>query len=148
MIAVRPYEQRDWLRIEAIHDQARRQELALAGLEAAFVPLRIAAEREALFDYALLVAELDGETAGFAAFCPGELAWLYVDPAMMRRGVGKALAAVLAQCEGTVTAEVLLGNLPAKCLYESMGFTVAQVLSGVMPGNETFPVSVWAMERA
>ena len=62
MIAVRPYEQRDWLRIEAIHDQARRQELALAGLEAAFVPLRIAAEREALFDYALLVAELDGET--------------------------------------------------------------------------------------
>ena len=41
-----------------------RNELALAGLEAAFLPLAVAAEREGLFDYQVAVAELDGERQG------------------------------------------------------------------------------------
>ena len=91
LIAIRGFREADWPRLQAIHDAARMDELRLAGLEGAFLPLSVAAQREGLFEYALRVAELDGTAAGFAAFTPDELAWLYVDPALARRGVGRAL---------------------------------------------------------
>ena len=90
-IIIRPYRDADWPRLCAIHDAARQTELALAGLPNAFLPLEIAAQREGLFSYTVRVAELDGQAAGFAAFTNDELAWLYVDPALARRGVGRAL---------------------------------------------------------
>ena len=60
-IEIRPYRDSDWPRLCAIHDAARKNELALAGLSDAFLPLEVAAQREGLFDYALRVAELDGQ---------------------------------------------------------------------------------------
>ena len=66
---------------------ARKIELKLAGLVKAFLPLKVAAEREGLFDYpGLFVAEKGSEVVGFAACTEDELAWLYVDPEYMRRG--------------------------------------------------------------
>ena len=85
MLAIRPYRPEDFPGIERVHDRARRVELRYAGLEDAFLPLRIAAEREDLFAYpGLFVAELGGEIAGFAACTQEELAWLYVDPGALR----------------------------------------------------------------
>ncbi|HIQ98072.1 MAG TPA: hypothetical protein IAB23_00060 [Candidatus Scybalocola faecavium] len=43
--------------------------------------------------------------------------------------------------------EVLYGNLPAKSLYESFGFAVKEILTGRMPGNESFSVKVYSMYR-
>ena len=40
----------------------------------------------------VLVAELDGRIAGFAAVVGGELDGLFVEPALWRRGIGAALA--------------------------------------------------------
>lgn len=143
MITIRGYETRDWERIQAIHDEARRRELALAGLEAAFLPLAVAAEREGLFDYQLAVAELDGAVAGFAAYTEEELAWLYVDQAMGRRGVGRALARhALERAGRPVSVEVLQGNEPALALYRSLGFRDVETATGHMPGNEAFSVTV------
>ena len=78
---IRPYEPSDWPRLCAIHDPARLDELQQAGLADAFLPLEVAAEREGLFDYDVLVAELDGVVCGFAAASDDELAWLSVEPA-------------------------------------------------------------------
>ena len=143
MITIRGYETRDWERIQAIHDEARRRELALAGLEAAFLPLAVAAEREGLFDYQLAVAELDGAVAGFVAYTEEELAWLYVDPAMGRRGVGRALARhALERADRPMSVEVLQGNEPALALYRSLGFRDVETVTGHMPGNEAFSVTV------
>ena len=50
MLKIRAYEPEDWLAIQKAHDAARQQELALAGLPQAFLPLSIAAEREDLFE--------------------------------------------------------------------------------------------------
>ena len=66
-ISIRPYREQDFQRLCEIHDPARRNELELAGLSAAFLPLTIAAEREGLFEYQLYVAEFGGTVAGFAA---------------------------------------------------------------------------------
>ena len=143
MITIRGYETRDWERIQAIHDEARRRELALAGLEAAFLPLAVAAEREGLFDYQLAVAELDGAVAGFVAYTEEELAWLYVDQAMGRRGVGRALARhALERAGRPMSVEVLQGNEPALALYRSLGFRDVETVTGHMPGNEAFSVTV------
>ncbi len=145
---VRPYEKADWSAIEAIHDAARKIELSLAGLPDAFVPLKEAAVREGLFDYAVVVAEQDGQVLGFAAYSAEELAWLYVDPAHMRRGIGMALGTyVLEENKGAMAVEVLCGNEPAKGLYEKLGFRTREIASGRMPGNESFRVQVCCMER-
>ena len=146
-ITIRPYRDADYPRLCAIHDAARRNELALAGLSDAFLPLEVAAQREGLFNYTLRLAELDGQTAGFAAFTEAELAWLYVDPTLARRGVGRALVEhALAEMGRPVSIEVLAGNAPALALYESCGFCRAETLTGKMPANEDFSVTVHVLE--
>lgn len=149
MLAIRPYRPEDFPGIERVHDRARRIELRYAGLEEAFLPLRIAAEREDLFAYpGLFVAELGGEIAGFAACTQEELAWLYVDPAHARKGVGRALAEhALQRFPGIRRVEVLSGNAPAQALYARLGFVTAATERGRMPGNEAFSVQVDCMER-
>ena len=149
MLAIRPYRPEDFPGLERVHDRARRVELRYAGLEEAFLPLRIAAEREDLFAYpSLFVAELGGEIAGFAACTQEELAWLYVDPAHFRKGVGRALAEhALQRFPGIRRVEVLSGNAPAKALYARLGFVTAATERGRMPGNEAFSVQVDCMER-
>ncbi len=149
MLDITMYSREDWSGIQWVHDAARMQELTLAELEEAFLPLSVAAERENLFDYRVFTARLDGQVAGFTAFTEEELAWLYVHPDFQHKGVGKALAcfALGHMAPGEKTVEVLVGNEPARTLYQSLGFDEEERISGYMPGNEEFPVSVWRMIR-
>lgn len=87
----------------------------------------------------LLMAELGGEAAGFAALqFGGELAALdeiAVRPDLRRLGLGSALlkeAVRFATARGcsSLTLEVRAGNLPAVGLYRSAGFKPV----GVRPG--------------
>ena len=142
-ITIRKYRSSDWADIEKVHDAARKEELRLAGLEEAFLPLKIAAEREDLFGYELYVAEWEGEPAGFVACSDDELAWLYVHPRFFRRGIGRTLAREALRHMGRpVWVEVLKGNAPAAALYRSLGFCEKESCSGRMPGNERFSVTV------
>lgn len=140
---IRKYHEPDWTRICEIHDLARLDELKGAGLVDAFLPLTIAAERENLFSYNLLVAEMDDGVVGFIAFDDDEIAWLYVDPQCYRKGVGKALvkAAIDSNTE-PYFIEVLVGNDTALNFYKSCGFQEIGKASGQMPGNEKFEVTV------
>ncbi len=141
-IVIRDYSGEDWLRLQEIHDAARKNELRLAGLDDAFLPLTVAAEAEGLFAYTVRVAWLEGTAAGFSAFTEDELAWLYVDPALSRRGVGTRLVQDALEHMGRpVTLEVLVGNEPARLLYARCGFRLMETVSGRMPGNEKFPVT-------
>ena len=142
-----PYTSQYWEDIQKVHDPARKQELELAGLDAAFLPLTVAAEREDLFDYQLYVAVEENTAVGFTAFTEDELAWLYVRPDRQRRGIGRALAeyALSRMEKGEKSVEVLCGNEPARKLYRNLGFTKETIVHGVMPGNEAFPVTVWQL---
>lgn len=148
-IIIRPYTKMDWAAIERIHDSARKIELNLSNLSNAFLPLAIAAERENLMDYnGLYVAEINSQVVGFTACTDKELAWLYVAPEYMRKGIGRKLALfVLATFPTIKFIEVLKGNEPAKRLYESIGFHVVSIESGRMPGNEDFFVDVYCMQK-
>jgi len=140
---IRKYLEKDWSRICHIHDLARLDELRGASLEDAFLPLEVAAKNENLFEYDLLVAEHNGVVAGFIAYDQEEIAWLYVDPSLYRIGVGKALVnAVIEASSNAFTIEVLKGNSAALEFYQNIGFSVVDTLTGVMPGNEQFDVTV------
>src|SRR5256885_17265526 len=73
----------------------------------------------------VLVAELDGRVAGFAAVVGGELDGLFVEPELWRRGVGAALVeeATLSARRRGLTLTVI-GNPAARGFYERCGFSV------------------------
>ncbi len=146
-LRIEPYRKSRWSEICAIHDAARRLELERAGLEDAFLPLEIAAAREGLFEYRHIdVALMDDRVVGFCAYSEEELAWLYVKPENMRQGVGRSLTLHALKTEEKLRyVEVLWGNEAAKALYKSCGFKTKEILSGEMPGNETFHVLVYSM---
>ncbi len=148
-IMIRNFKQQDWAQIEEIHDAARKLELHLAGLDDAFIPLKQAAVNEGLFDYTVCVALINDKVVGFVAYSEGEIAWLYVSPESMRKGVGKSLImhAINSTVQRPIELEVLVGNSPALHLYEAMGFETTETCSGTMPGNESFEVKVHCMQQ-
>ena len=148
-ITVRPYEEKDYEAIERIHDAARKIELALANLSDAFLPFCVASEREDFFDYPHInVATIGEKVVGFCAYTEEELAWLYVSTDLFRQKIGSALIENALKTEpGICEIEVLYGNEPAKRLYETFGFTLEKLVNGVMPGNETFPVTVYCLHK-
>ncbi|MDE5696200.1 MAG: GNAT family N-acetyltransferase [Lachnospiraceae bacterium] len=124
-------------------------ELSLASLDEAFLPFFLAAERENFFDYPHIdVAVINDVVVAFSAYTDDELAWLYVSPDMMRKGIGRKLVKRALDIEpGINHIEVLYGNEPARRLYESVGFYVQKTEEGVMPGNESYPVKVYSLCR-
>lgn len=149
MLMIREYQASDRSFIEKIHDDARKIELRLAGLSNAFLPFEIVCEREKLFQYpGLFVALLEEKVVGFVACSSEELAWLYVDPAQMRKGIGRNLSQYALRAFPDIHhIEVLKGNEPARALYESLGFKIVATERGVMPGNEEFAVEVYILQR-
>jgi GNAT superfamily N-acetyltransferase len=144
---IRRYKDDDWPRLRVIHDLARMDELRGANLVEAFLPLEVAAEKEGLFGYDILVAEEDGVPFGFVAYSQNELSWLYVDPNRYRQGIASLLAraAIDERPEGLST-EILQGNTAALCFYKSIGFLESGMANGWMPGNEQYAVVVHRLE--
>ena len=69
------------------------------------------------------VAEADGRVVGYLGASGGLLDDLFIDPAWQGRGLGRTLAeAQLARGIRPVTLEVFEQNLPARRLYEVLGF--------------------------
>ena len=148
-ISIRPYQASDYHELCRIHDAARKIELSLASLDDAFLPFSVASEREDFFEYPHIdVAIMDGKIVAFSAYTEEELAWLYVSTDKKRQKIGTAMVErALEKAPDINTIEVLVGNEPAKKLYESFGFSVRNIVGGVMPGNESFPVRVYCMAR-
>ena len=91
---------------------------------------------------------MDGKIVAFGAYTKEELTWLYVSVDKTRQKLGTAMVEKALQRAPDINAiEVLVGNEPAKKLYESFGFSVRNIAGGVMPGNESFPVKVYCMTR-
>ena len=73
----------------------------------------------------VIVAELDGEVAGFAAVVGGELDGLFVEPDLWGCGIGKALIqAATHQARLSGMTLKVTANPSVRLFYESCGFTV------------------------
>ena len=73
----------------------------------------------------VIVAELDGQVAGFAAVVGGELDGLFVEPDLWGRGVGRALVdAATHEARKRGLALKVIANPRARRFYEHCGFSV------------------------
>ena len=73
----------------------------------------------------VIVAELDGEVAGFAAIVGGELDGLFVEPDLWGRGIGRALVdAATHEARNRGLAISVVANPRARRFYEHCGFSV------------------------
>lgn len=134
MVRIRRVRPEDWPHIRAIYSRARRDELRLAGMLQAFLPLEATAQSGRLNGGHLHVALCDELVCGFVAHRDDELTWLYVDPDHYRKGIGQALIRhVLKALEGEATATVLAGNEAALALCFSAGFEVLRRVDSALP---------------
>ena len=73
----------------------------------------------------VIVAELDGRMAGFAAVVENELDGLFVEPDLWRQGIGSALIeAATHQARRDGLALRVIASPTAREFYESCGFSV------------------------
>ena len=84
----------------------------------------------------VIVAELDGEVAGFAAVVGGELDGLFVEPDLWGRGVGRALVdAATHEARKRGLALKVIANPRARRFYEHCGFSLeSEVQTRFGPG--------------
>ena len=117
---------------ELLEDLQRRASLALGThnteLEANPDAIHLPAKQIALGE--VLVAELDGEIAGFAVVLDqdgrAELDGLFVEPSNWRQGIGTALvdAAVHLARDRGLSLMTVVANPAAREFYERCGFSV------------------------
>ena len=73
----------------------------------------------------VIVAELDGAVAGFAAVVGGELDGLFVEPGLWGQGIGRALAdAATHEARNRGLALTVIASPGARGFYERCGFSV------------------------
>ena len=73
----------------------------------------------------VIVAELDGEIAGFGAVVGSELDGLFVEPDRWGRGIGRALAdAATHEARNRGLALSVIANPRARPFYEHCGFSI------------------------
>jgi GNAT superfamily N-acetyltransferase len=73
----------------------------------------------------VIVAELDGQIAGFAAVVGGELDGLFVEPDLWGHGIGRTLVdAATNEARKRGLALKVIANPRARRFYESCGFAV------------------------
>jgi GNAT superfamily N-acetyltransferase len=73
----------------------------------------------------VIVAELAGEVAGFAAVVGGELDGLFVEPDLWGSGIGKALVdAAVHEARKRGLSLTVIANPDARRFYESCGLSV------------------------
>lgn len=137
VFTVRDYRPSDWSAICRIHDRARPDELRGSFDARAFIPLAEDPESDSIQVCDMLVAEVGDTAVGFAGTDAPYLAWLYVDPAYYRRGIGRAL---LRRCCDRLGADAWAlscgNNSAAISLYQSEGFVIESRFTGENAGYE------------
>ena len=73
----------------------------------------------------VIVADFEGEVAGFAAVVGGELDGLFVEPDLWRQGIGAALVeAATHEARRKGLALTVIANPAARGFYEKCGFSI------------------------
>ncbi len=132
---IRGYRSDDWPAVCRVHDRSRPDELRGSFDAHAFIPLAKDPEAEYINACDMFVAQHGHEVVAFAGVDDPYLAWLYVDPAYYRRGIGRAL---LKHCLERLSKDVWTlacgNNTAALDLYLSEGFTVESRYTGENAG--------------
>jgi ribosomal protein S18 acetylase RimI-like enzyme len=120
----------------AVHDRARPDELRGSCDPRAFVPL--AQEQEDLENFQRsdkYVACQGDQIVGFVGVDGEYISWLYVDPDVYGRGIGRRLLRLGMELAGPGAWTIaLVGNTQALRLYEREGFRISKTFEGENAG--------------
>lgn len=134
-IIIRRAIQADWARIIALHRRAAVHERRLTGIAAEAE----IADAQHHFRGELRVAATAHRLLGFVSWVGNEIAWLYVEPASFRRGIGTMLMQhALDHCGFVAHIRVLAGNAPMLALCAAQGFIPADE----QPKDDDGPASI------
>ena len=112
---------------EALEDLQRRASLELEDYREQLLanPDAIHLPPSQIANGQVIVAQLDGEVAGFAAVVGGELDGLFVEPDLWGLGIGKTLVdAATYEARDRGLALTVIANPAARLFYEACGFAV------------------------
>jgi GNAT superfamily N-acetyltransferase len=136
-VIIRDYWPNDWPAVCRVHDLSRPDELRGSFDPRAFIPLAEDPEGKYVDACTMFVARLGDEVVGFAGIDEPYLAWLYVDPAHYRRGIGRALLRhCLARLGEDAWTRACGNNNAALGLYLSEGFVIESRFTGENAGYE------------
>ncbi len=122
---IREYTPDDWAAICRVHDRARPDELRGSFDARAFIPLAEDPEGQYISLCDMFIAECGDQVIGFGGIDDPYLAWLYVDPAHYRLGIGRALLRHgLDRLGDDAWTRACGNNTAALTLYLSEGFVV------------------------
>ena len=134
-VTIRDYRPDDWAAICRVHDRSRPDELRGSFDARAFIPLAEDPEGDYIAACTMFVAERGGEVVAFAGIDEPYLAWLYVDPAHYRLGIGRALLRhCLARLDEDAWTQACGNNEAALGLYLSEGFVIESRFTGKNAG--------------
>lgn len=130
-VIIRDYRPDDWPAVCRVHDRSRPDELRGSFDPRAFIPLAEDREGEYVQACTMFIAQLGDDVVGFAGVDEPYLAWLYVDPAHYRRGIGRALLRhCLARLDEDAWTQACGNNEAALRLYRSEGFVIESRFTG------------------
>lgn len=85
-------------------------------------------------NFRITVAELDGRIAGYMAEAPNWIEQLYLDPTLLRQGIGSALLAAAQSRNDWLELWCFAQNQRGRAFYEYHGFVAIEETDG--SGNE------------
>ena len=134
-VIIRDYRLDDWPAVCRVHDRSRPDELRGSFDARAFIPLAEDPEGEYINACTMFIAQHGDDVVGFAGIDEPYLAWLYVDPAHYRRGIGRALLRhCLARLNEDAWTLACGNNDAALSLYLSEGFVIESRFTGENAG--------------
>ena len=150
-LRIRPYSDGDWDAVCEVHDRARPVELESLGPPKGFAGMAEVAEADRFYEGRTFVATSGDSLVGFVTIENEELTWLYVEPSLRGRGIGRALVEhVLPMLGRDAFLLCAAGNLPARRFYEECGFVLAAEFPGSAEGIPTACVRLclpWSRHR-
>jgi|SRR5882724_7809208 len=126
-MSIRPFHENDFAAILDIYAKSKLDELIYECRGFVLLPLEQDQKRLAELQESDIYVCEDNGVVGYGALFRSEIRALFVLPDCRGKGIGKLLLKHLLSCiEGPAVLYVAKSNAPAKSLYETFGFKVAE----------------------
>ena len=136
--SARPLTRADLDAISLVHRRACLTAYAFFGWNHSFEEVRDwYDDKFAAFDWSAMIHRGE-EPAGYLAAIGSHLDQIFIDPGHQRRGIGAALIGAMIARGRPVTLHCFEENLPARALYERLGFVVESRFIDADSGHAEF----------